>query len=164
MKNKRPSLEIWVLLLIGGLAKGLAYHPFSLNYFLAWFCLIPLLYTLFLCNRRNSFLRGYIFGVVFNLSAFYWIGLNSGTSNVIANLSLFSAVLYLSIFWGVLISFISLFENFYFKLLIFPFSLVLLEWLLNGKRSKEIIPLTEAKSRRLELEATGAIIYWSQRI
>jgi len=42
--------------------------------------------------------------------------------------------------------------------------LVLLEWLLNGKRSKEIIPLYSAKSRRLELEAIGAIVYWSERV
>tara|TARA_B100000212_G_C27366061_1_gene530393 strand:+ start:117 stop:245 length:129 start_codon:yes stop_codon:yes gene_type:complete len=42
--------------------------------------------------------------------------------------------------------------------------LVLLEWLLDGKRSKEIIPLSSAKSRRLELEAIGATVYWSERI
>tara|TARA_Y100001933_G_scaffold221433_1_gene231237 strand:- start:666 stop:794 length:129 start_codon:yes stop_codon:yes gene_type:complete len=42
--------------------------------------------------------------------------------------------------------------------------LVLLEWLLDGKRSKEIIPLSSAKSRRLELEAIGAIVYWSERV
>ena len=42
--------------------------------------------------------------------------------------------------------------------------MVLLEWLLNGERSKEIVPLNSAKSRRLELEAIGAVIYWSERI
>jgi len=41
---------------------------------------------------------------------------------------------------------------------------VLLEWLLNGERSKEIVPLNVAKRRRLELESIGAIIYWSERI
>tara|TARA_Y100000766_G_scaffold142964_1_gene122923 strand:+ start:161 stop:268 length:108 start_codon:yes stop_codon:yes gene_type:complete len=35
---------------------------------------------------------------------------------------------------------------------------------MDGKRSKEIVSLREAKYRRLELEAFGAIIYWSERI
>ena len=39
------------------------------------------------------------------------------------------AVLYLSIFWGFLTLFLKLFERFEFKLIIFPFSLVILEWL-----------------------------------
>tara|TARA_B100000073_G_C23664121_1_gene545886 strand:- start:887 stop:1015 length:129 start_codon:yes stop_codon:yes gene_type:complete len=42
--------------------------------------------------------------------------------------------------------------------------LVLLEWLLDGKRSKEIVRLSEARFRRLELEAIGAVIYWSERV
>jgi len=42
--------------------------------------------------------------------------------------------------------------------------LVLIEWLINGKRSKEVVSLKEAKHRRLQLEAFGAIIYWSERI
>jgi len=42
--------------------------------------------------------------------------------------------------------------------------LVIIEWLLNGKRSKEVVSLGEAKHRRLQLEAFGAVIYWSERI
>jgi len=42
--------------------------------------------------------------------------------------------------------------------------LVIIEWLLNGKRSKEVVTLKEAKHRRLQLEAFGAVIYWSERI
>jgi len=42
--------------------------------------------------------------------------------------------------------------------------LVIIEWLLNGKRSTEVVSLKEAKHRRLQLEAFGAIIYWSERI
>ena len=43
-------------------------------------------------------------------------------------------------------------------------TLVIIEWLLNGKRSKEVVSLKEAKYRRLQLEGFGAIIYWSERI
>jgi len=42
--------------------------------------------------------------------------------------------------------------------------LVIIEWLLNGKRSKEVVSLKEAKYKRLQLEAFGAVFYWSERI
>ena len=42
--------------------------------------------------------------------------------------------------------------------------MVIIEWLLNGKRSREVVSLREAKPRRLQLEAFGAVIYWSERI
>jgi len=42
--------------------------------------------------------------------------------------------------------------------------LVIIEWLLNGKRSKEVVALKEAKHRRLQLEAFGGFIYWSERV
>jgi len=42
--------------------------------------------------------------------------------------------------------------------------LVLIEWLLDGKRSKEVVSLKEARFRRLQLEGFGAIVYWSERI
>ena len=42
--------------------------------------------------------------------------------------------------------------------------MVIIEWLLDGKRSKEVVSLREAKYRRLQLEAFGAVIYWSERI
>ena len=43
-------------------------------------------------------------------------------------------------------------------------TLVIIEWILNGKRSREVVSLRDAKHRRLQLEAFGAIIYWSERI
>jgi len=42
--------------------------------------------------------------------------------------------------------------------------LVIIEWLLNGKRSREVVSLREAKHGRLQLEAFGAVIYWSERV
>ena len=44
------------------------------------------------------------------------------------------------------------------------FNLVIIEWLLNGERSREVVSLREAKRRRLQLEAFGAVVYWSERI
>tara|TARA_B100001029_G_scaffold126911_1_gene105989 strand:- start:394 stop:522 length:129 start_codon:yes stop_codon:yes gene_type:complete len=42
--------------------------------------------------------------------------------------------------------------------------LVIIEWLLGGKRFKEVVSIERAKYRRLELEGFGAVIYWSTRI
>ena len=129
MKNNEISLKIWAITLLGGLVKGFAYHPFSFSYLLGWICFIPLIYFMYQNQKKYPFIVGYVFGITFNSSAFYWIGLNSGTSSLIAYLSLIMAILYLSIFWGVLTLFISCFKRFHFKLIIFPFALVMLEWL-----------------------------------
>ena len=129
MKNNETSLNIWGIILFGGLAKGFAFHPFSFSFLLGWICLIPLIYSISQNQRKYPFIEGYFFGIIFNFFGFYWIGLNSGTSSIIAYSSLIMAVLYLSIFWGFLTLFLSYFERFEFKLIIFPFSLVILEWL-----------------------------------
>jgi len=42
--------------------------------------------------------------------------------------------------------------------------LVLIKWLLNGCRSEERVPLAMARHRRNELEAKGAVVYWSERM
>ena len=42
--------------------------------------------------------------------------------------------------------------------------MVIIEWLFKGKRSKEVVSLSKAKYRRLEIVAFGATIYWSERI
>ena len=42
--------------------------------------------------------------------------------------------------------------------------MVIIEWLLSGKRFKEIVSKERARHRRLELEGFGAVIYWSARI
>tara|TARA_Y100001968_G_scaffold328418_1_gene375521 strand:- start:1217 stop:1405 length:189 start_codon:yes stop_codon:yes gene_type:complete len=41
--------------------------------------------------------------------------------------------------------------------------LVLIKWLINGRRLEERVPLSDARHRKYELEAQGAIVYWSER-
>ena len=43
-------------------------------------------------------------------------------------------------------------------------SLVLIRWLLGGCRGEETVPLKRARHRRIELEAKGAVVYWSERL
>ena len=42
--------------------------------------------------------------------------------------------------------------------------LVLIRWLFAGQRLEEAVPLRMARHRRNELEAQGAIVYWSERL
>jgi len=41
--------------------------------------------------------------------------------------------------------------------------LVLIKWLINGRRVEERVPLCDARHRKYELEAQGAVVYWSER-
>ena len=42
--------------------------------------------------------------------------------------------------------------------------LVLIRWLQAGQRLEETVPIQQARRRRLELEAQGAVVYWSERL
>ncbi len=42
--------------------------------------------------------------------------------------------------------------------------MVLIRWLYAGRRQEETVPIKRAKYRRNELEAQGAVIYWSERV
>ena len=121
--------KIWGITLFGGAVTGLAYYSGEYGLF-AWISLIPLLHIIASVNFvSNTFQVGYVFGLSYNLVAFYWIGLNSGTSISIALLSLIAAVCYLSIFWGFLTVLIFKIKRSSFRLLIFPFLVVSLEWI-----------------------------------
>lgn len=41
---------------------------------------------------------------------------------------------------------------------------VLIRWLQSGQRNEETVPVAMARHRRNELEAQGAVIYWSERL
>ncbi|WP_413389727.1 hypothetical protein [Prochlorococcus marinus] len=41
--------------------------------------------------------------------------------------------------------------------------MVLIKWLINGRRVEERVPLGDARHRKYELEAQGATVYWSER-
>ena len=42
--------------------------------------------------------------------------------------------------------------------------LVLIKWLFEGSRLEERVPVSLARHRRLQLEAQGAVVYWSERV
>ena len=124
--NLSPIIQV----IISGFITGLTFHPLGLG-FLAWGSFIPLVHVFNISNLKKTILYGYVFGLVFNLTAFYWIGANSGADILTVFGSLFAAVFYLASFWagaGLLFSFISR-DKKESSNIFFPFIIVTIEYL-----------------------------------
>ncbi|MCH7762912.1 MAG: apolipoprotein N-acyltransferase [Candidatus Marinimicrobia bacterium] len=126
---KLQQFPDWVLALISGVLFGITFLPFPLG-FLNYFSLVPLLIIWLNRDIKTSAAMTYIAAITANTIAFYWIGLNKGTSMLIAFTSLAGAVFYLGLFWlivGVGVSFIQ--KRLRVGLLLFPFLWVTMEYL-----------------------------------
>ncbi len=124
MKNSRyPN---WIFTVISSILVGVSYHPLSLG-FLAYIGFIPLIHVWLQNNYKKNFVHGYVFGFLYNLLSNYWIGANSGAEFIVVISSLFFAVCYLALFWGLAGLLIGLFKNKDFKYYL-PFLVVSLEW------------------------------------
>ena len=124
------NLKPWVQAIISGITIGITYHPFNIG-FLAWVGFIPLLNIFIHGDSKSNIINGYIFGLTYNLTAFYWIGSNSGASFITVISSLFAAVLYLSIYWsfaGLIFSIIPTSQRRSIGNFLFPFLIVTIEW------------------------------------
>ncbi len=119
-----------IQVIISGFTTGLAFHPIGLG-FLAWGSFVPLIHVFNISHFRKNIIYGYIFGLSFNLTAFYWIGVNSGADFITVLGSLFAAVFYLAFFWavaGLLFSLISKGHQHISGNIFFPFIIVLIEY------------------------------------
>jgi len=117
--------------IISGTFIGIAYHPLNFG-FLALIGFIPLFNTFFNGSIRANVINGYIFGLVYNLVAFYWIGANSGASFLTVISSLIIAVLYLSLYWsfvGFIFSIISIEWKQSIGSFLLPIIIVTMEWI-----------------------------------
>ena len=124
--NLNPLIQV----IISGFLTGLAFHPIGLG-FLAWGSFVPLIHVFNISHFRKNIIYGYIFGLSFNLTAFYWIGVNSGADFLTVLGSLFAAVFYLAFFWagaGFLFSLISKGDQHISGNIFFPFIIVLIEY------------------------------------
>jgi len=124
--NINPLIQV----IISGFTTGLAFHPIGLG-FLAWGSFVPLIHVFNISHFRKNIIYGYIFGLSFNLTAFYWIGVNSGADFITVLGSLFAAVFYLAFFWavaGLLFSLISKGHQHISGNIFFPFIIVLIEY------------------------------------
>ena len=93
--NLNPIIQV----ITSGFITGLAFHPLGLG-FLAWVSFVPLINVFNISHLKKNIIYGYIFGLSFNLTAFYWIGVNSGADLITVLGSLFAAVFYLASFWA----------------------------------------------------------------
>ena len=85
--------------LLSGLLLGLSYPPFNFGFF-AWIALIPLFYSISKEEKViNKAFFGFLSSFSSNLIILNWMGLNSGTSALVAIISYLSLSLYLTIFW-----------------------------------------------------------------
>tara|TARA_S200000501_G_scaffold353209_1_gene372790 strand:+ start:42553 stop:44055 length:1503 start_codon:yes stop_codon:yes gene_type:complete len=128
MMNLLDSVSKLKISIISGLLIGLAYQPWGLG-FLSYVGFIPLIHLWTHNGPKINFKLGWVFGIVYNLISNYWIGMNSGTNSVIALLSLFFAVLYLSLFWSTAGYVVGILNNKVNISIGFPFFIVSLEWL-----------------------------------
>ena len=124
--NLNPLIQV----IISGFITGLAFHPLGLG-FLAWGSFVPLIHVFNISHFKKNIIYAYIFGLSFNLTAFYWIGVNSGADFITVLGSLFAAVFYLAFFWavaGLLFSLISKGHQHISGNIFFPFIIVLIEY------------------------------------
>ena len=120
-----------IQVIISGFVTGLAFHPLGLG-LLAWGSFVPLVHVFNISNLKNTVLYGYVFGLMFNLTAFYWIGANSGADILTVLGSLFAASFYLASFWagaGFLFSLISKKNKKILSNILFPLIIVAIEYL-----------------------------------
>ena len=125
------SLKPWLQAIIAGFITGLSFHPLNIGFF-AWFSFIPLFHIFLISNLKQNLINGFVFGLSFNLTAFYWIGSNSGADSLTVLGSLIAAVSYLAIFWligGFLFSLLPLERRKASGSILFPFLIVSIEWL-----------------------------------
>ena len=125
--NLNPLIQV----IISGFITGLAFHPLGLG-FLAWGSFVPLIHVFNISQLKKNITCGYVFGLSFNLTAFYWIGANSGADFITVFGSLFAAVFYLASFWagvGLLFSLISKEDQYISGNIFFPFIIVLIEYI-----------------------------------
>ena len=116
----------WIFTIISSIIVGISYHPLNLG-FLSYIGFIPLIYVWSQNNYKKNFAHGYVFGFLYNLLSNYWIGANSGAEFIVVISSLFFAVFYLALFWGLAGFIIGLLKKKDFKYY-FPFLIVSLEW------------------------------------
>ncbi len=124
--NLNPLIQV----ITSGFITGLAFHPLGLG-FLAWGSFVPLIHVFNISHFKKNIIYGYVFGLSFNLTAFYWIGVNSGADLITVIGSLFAAVFYLAFFWavaGLLFSLISKGHQHISGNIFFPFIIVLIEY------------------------------------
>ena len=74
------KLTSTLLIIFSALMTGLAQHPLHLGW-LTWFSIIPFIFVLNKLKRLKDFLKiGFVWGLIYNLTAIFWLAMNIGTT------------------------------------------------------------------------------------
>lgn len=121
----------WQLSILTGLLVGLSYPPLKLG-LVGWIALVPWLVALDRTSPKRGAALGYLAGFAANLTALYWLALNSGGPFPVVFASLIGAVATLALGWaavGFLFCFLHTHTGKGF--LLFPFAWVGMEYLFS---------------------------------
>jgi len=73
MKRQQIQIQPWFAAAVGsGALLIFAFSPFDL-FPIAWFALVPLLYSLYGLNKQDAFRAGFLFGLSYFFGTIYWI-------------------------------------------------------------------------------------------
>ena len=87
----------YFIVILSSLFMGIAHHPLQLG-FISWFSLVPLLFQLKrITNFKEIILVGVTWGFFYHLVVIFWLSMNIGTSDIIAVLSMFIAIIILTV-------------------------------------------------------------------
>lgn len=128
MRNIISRLNNWQLAIISGILIGISYHPIHLG-LLVYVGFLPIFHSWFINRVKTNIVSGYLFGFIYNFISNYWMATNSGAEPIVVLFSLLAATIYLSIFWALIGGILGFIEKPIYRLLIFPFLIVSMEWI-----------------------------------
>jgi apolipoprotein N-acyltransferase len=128
MSNLFSRLNNWQLAIVSGILIGISYHPIHLG-LLVYVGFLPIFHSWFINRVKTNIVSGYLFGFVYNFISNYWMATNSGAEPIVVFFSLLAATIYLSIFWALIGGVLGFIEKPIYRLLIFPFLIVSMEWI-----------------------------------
>ena len=99
--DKKSAL---LILSMGGILTGISL--LFLQFYLAWFCFVPLFYILEKANTKQSFFFGLTFGIITSSILFYWVfqvtARYSGGFTIYSLLLYIAAIIYFSLYFALL--------------------------------------------------------------
>lgn len=105
----------FLLSAVSGILLTLCFPKYDL-YWMAWLALVPLLYCIISVSWKGALLYGFIAGLVFNLSAFYWFFsdflMTYSRFSIYASFIIYLSLgIYLSLYYGTFAAAVNVFSN-----------------------------------------------------
>ena len=99
--DRTKSRSVWHWILLAGVLSVAAFPPAPLGG-LAYFALLPFIYSLFAEDFHFGFGKGYCYGLILNAGILYWLALNKGTTWYYGTISMLAGVTFLALNYGLI--------------------------------------------------------------